>query len=218
MADVPLSDFLRSVLPAVDGCPRNTALLELRNTVIDFCSRAWADQRVVQGTIDSGDQLLVLTPPEGFAVVSVIALSVDGRPGPLVPMTRFQMDAYVPAWQNDAGVMPSHFVHQTVTELLLWPALAADAEALSYSAVLAVKPDRNGNEVAGDIYQDYYEVIVAGALARLLRMPGKSWTDLKQAGISSEQYMRGMNEAKVRVINQYSNANTFVQRPTFGVS
>ena len=193
------------------------ALNELRNTAIDFCANTWYDQRTVTGTLNGGDQMLTLAPPDGFSVVQFVSIHVDGALKPLIPMTRMQMDNLVPAWQITTGQCPTHVIAHSATELRLWPSMDAAASARNYTAVLALKPSRSGNVVSGEVFEDCYDTVVAGALARLLRMPGKPWTDLKQAGISSEQYLRGMNAAKVAVLSQFGSARTFLDRPTFGV-
>lgn len=218
MADVALTEFLPNVLPMVDGCPRATVLNELRNVAIDFCTRTWYDQRTLTGELDGGDQILTLVPPEGFAVVQFVSIKVAGSARPLIAMTRQQMDNLVPAWENDSGTVPSHVIARSATELQVWPAMLSAAPTVAWTAVVALKPARDGNQVAEALYEHCYDTLVAGALARLLRMPGKPWTDLKQAGISAEQYVSGMNEHKVHVIEQFSSARTFVDRPTFGVS
>lgn len=217
MADVGMDLFLPDVLVSVDQCPKSAALLAIRHACIRFCESTHIDVRdLADITIVPGTAVYDIAPPTGFDVASAISLRYPSNPEPLTPITMQQLDA-IPAWEQAVGA-PRYSVFLSPTTVRVWPTPAVGVAVPDpMVCVAAVKPTRAGAQVEEVVYRDYYETIVAGALARLQMMAGKPWTNPQLAAVASQMFMRGISEAKARVFNQYAAAARFVDRPTFGV-
>jgi len=71
---------------------------------------------------------------------------------------------------------------------------------------IIAKPKRSGTSMPDDAYTDYYDTILNGAIARLLRVPGKDWSNRAASADYYAMFMDGVYEAKRRARQSDSGA------------
>ena len=127
------------------------------------------------------------------------------QPGKLVPAT--VADLKDPQWDTRIGY-PKKIVQVTPSEMMLWPFSPGSIDML-----ISVYPEEGGvyganltgpsaqelqNMVPAFLFTDHAEAIAAGALKRILFMPGKSYTNASLATIFSGQFDQAIAKANVK--------------------
>ena len=162
MATVAYSMFLSGVLPRAGSAPEISALIAVRNAVIEFCSRTliWSErQPSVDVTRTSFP--MPLSAPEGARVAALLGVSLDGRSVPPVAVER--LDAAHPDWDGVVGPIIGYY--QPTPDSLMLVRLPESTGALRVFA--AYTPTRTSLGVEEFIFEGYLEPIAAGALLRL---------------------------------------------------
>ena len=67
-------------------------------------------------------------------------------------------------------------------------------EVIRIDAVL--RPARNATRIESYLVENFFETILSGALAIILRRPGQAYTDLERAGGYAQSAMVGIQDAK----------------------
>lgn len=182
------SAFHSLILPETPGCPEVTVNGALAASAAEFC----AETHIWRETLDPfntapGEALYDL---DASAVVeSVPQLAVDGRELGHVDVR--QLD---PTRLTDTG-LPSHFWMQDDTQVRLFP---IPDRVYPVQATATLKPSRAATGVPNWIYETFGDGIVSGALWRLLRIPGKEWTNVDLASAHKALFGQAVIEARVR--------------------
>jgi hypothetical protein len=71
-----------------------------------------------------------------------------------------------------------------------------EEDALEYEIAVALTHDAVG--IPEEFYQDWVETIVAGAIARILSIPGQAFTDYGGSRMYEAKYMQGVRSARYR--------------------
>lgn len=112
-----------------------------------------------------------LTPPANTEIIDIATAKIAGKE-PLRPMTRRQIQDYDPQWETRTGDPVAYIL--TGTSLRLWPTPSADA---SLNLRVVVMPNYGVSDIPNVLVQHYEVALRHGALARVLGMPRKPWTD-----------------------------------------
>lgn len=158
-----LSDFLPYVSLHCTGAPEPSMLHEIRSAAMLFCerTRAWKALQTVSVRAGRGE---IEIPLEDDAVVVVIEEAIfDGNK--LAPMALDELKNEWRDWITQTGT-PIHFTQLDPDHLRLVPKPNADFPK-GLTLRIAYKPDRNACRVPDWLYQQYAEVIAAGAIGRL---------------------------------------------------
>lgn len=171
--------FLPRLLPAVVGCPTPLAVQSLLDAAIDFCE----ETRVIQATVEpintqAGNGQYELDVPTQQRIVSV--LQVWYGTTSLTPAPTHIVDtplAYVATVAGEAAPRstPSTFYAFEPGIIGIYPTPDA-ATLLPISARIAVKPLRDATTVADELYNDWLDSIVAGAIARIVAIPNQPYS------------------------------------------
>ena len=81
----------------------------------------------------------------------------------------------------------------------------------SGSTSLSTVSTSDATSVDDIIYYNYYDGVVAGTLARLLRMPKVPWSDFEMAKIYNSEYNAHINRAKIDLHKQFTARDISVQ-------
>ena len=179
----------------VPGCPQPVALQALLDTAIDFCDRT----RIVKHTTDPvpvrpGEPTYDIDLPSGTTVARVLNVWYDGRLLELAPIqTVTAHGAYVVG--EGLGRPTAAYVLEPAT-IRLFPPPGQDADG-RLTVQVSLKPTRTARAVDDTLFDDWAEVIVAGALARLAIMPGASFSNVELAAVGAAQYGAGVSAAKL---------------------
>lgn len=193
-----LDAFLPNILPHVPGCAVDMAKLELRNTLQEFCELS----HVYQHTADP----LTLLPKVGEYDLDTptgtrchlidSAWFLGARLSPVAPDmacgTEYFADQ-VTGYKTPVG--PPQSYSQRGPNVVNFLPIPDQKYPSSVTLRVVLVTLRDVTEVEDFLYQEWGEVIAAGACARLMISPGKPYSNNEQASINQNRYVTGRNRA-----------------------
>ena len=114
-------------------------------------------------------------------------------------------------WRTNTAKQIKYYNRLTSKTVLVSP-IPNEVKAQSLMFRVAIAPSLDATTIAEDMYDDWYEVIVAGAKARLMRIPNKEWTNLNRADYYGNLYSNGINAAKMRA-NKDNTTESLTVKP-----
>lgn len=207
-------DFLSRVLIEVPGCAEISALLAIKDTCIEFCEKSLILVRdhdpitVYQNEVDYD-----LEAPAGTVVVKVMRAWIENTPlDPAFPDVVKDASVYNRLYSSfqAAPSMPQRYLQKSERTISVWP-LPDKTYSNGLTLRVAVKPTRDSTSVDDVIYEDYADVIAAGALSKLMRSSGKPYTDLRLAEDRRREFLSGLNVARQRSSHGHSRSNLSVR-------
>lgn len=190
-------------------------LQKIQDTVIDFCDRTNVLQKTVPlQDVDAQLAEYPITPPDGLSLVEPLWAILDNRR--IDPLSEQELDLHwrdrdmfrcgshgskVNDWRSASAPRPGGFYVSVETGnavLVPIPETAyTGANGLSIRA--AWKPLPDVSQIDDAIYNDYFMTLVEGAVARLMLVPSKPWTDMKGAAMHMANYEGGVGGAKASI-------------------
>jgi hypothetical protein len=221
-----LTSFLDPIRLEVPGCPQPIMLFHLRRAIQQFCRYTYAWQRdLATFPLVDGDNTYSPTLPSGETDSQIIALI--GRPlvtrGDtstyyVTPKPRGLLTQEAEAWESETGatLRAVHVQHQNILRVV--PTPNADADGDTVAVRVALEPKDAATNVADELYNDslYREILEHGAMAKLLTLSGKDWSDPRAGLMRYQQFMSGLSAARVRVYQEGTGADLQVQMVSFG--
>lgn len=197
-----LADILPEVRPDVPDCMEIIMINAIRKAAIAFCegTHAWNIKQPPL-TLSAASIEYQLSPPAGTSIISIP--KVVGVNGVIDPFIQNDMDDTYPRWRDVTGATPASYTLTSPNTLRPYPSPSVDGEKLD--VYITVKPSPVGDTIDDQVYNDYYAIIAAGAKAILCAMPRKEWTALDMVPYYTSLFKSGINDAKIRVINGYTN-------------
>lgn len=198
MAEVSYEDFLTEVLPYAPNCSEPQAINAIRNACIEFCQKTLflqqdMDPITVQATVGTYE----VDVPTGYKLGTIISLYWDGIY--IMRKTQAELEKiYGLNWQTiDTGV-PRYFTQfdpDTFTVCL------TPTENLTngFEGRISLIPTKDSTTIDEKVKERFFEVIAAGALARLLRTPNEPYTDDAKAMAYLSAFRVGIQEASLYV-------------------
>jgi len=184
---VAYESLLPEILPVVAGCTDTLVEGTIRAAAIEFCERTGAYQVEIDPlTTVSGIYEYDLEPPTGTVVHKIVSAVFKGDD--LEPVSSTVLEQRLPNWRNAAHFSaPQYYIQQSASLFWLVP---VPNELSVNSTILRVqlKPTQSSTTCDEKIMDEYRDTIVNGALFRLLRMPGKDWSDLQGAQLYSNLF------------------------------
>lgn len=187
--------LLPEIIPMVPGCPDTLIETTIRASVIEMCERGglWQEEIVLSTTASTYDY--TITPPSGAVVHKVMSVVFNGLD--LEPISAALLDQRKPKWRDtDHFGKPEYFLMDG-TELRLVP-VPDQSETNSIIARVQLKPTITSSETVDRLITDYRDLIVNGAVFRLLRLPSKEWTDYTGAQVYGSLFNQGLIAAERR--------------------
>lgn len=195
----PWSDFFDLLSPDVPNCPQSMQTLALRQAAIAFCeqSQAWKYQHDPIGvTVATSDYDFTPLPN---SVVHAIDYA-EFNDSEIEVMTA-QDDVWLWNWRHQDGT-PQYVVGHP-TYLTLIPAPNVEG-TLTLTVILKPSPVADG--IDDDLFNEWREAIVHGALARLLMSPKKPYTDMQLAMLHKNQFIIDTAAAGMRSDRSFTRA------------
>ena len=186
-------DLLPEILPLVPLCPEPFARVNVRSAFIELCERADVYQIELDAiTTVNNTYEYDLETPSNTLVSKILSVTHSGKN--LKPITPELLDQRIPDWRTTTGT-PEYYVK--VSPTVIWLAPVPDATtALSTTVRAALKQTVSSSSADTDTINDYRDVIVNGALARLFRVPNREWSDLNSAQIYLQLFEQGLQQAE----------------------
>lgn len=186
-----LTQFLPHLMPHVVGCSEPMAVQVLAESANEFCRRTQVLQTVDAQTPEVGTPDYAVTLSPNTELVRVITVFYNDRP--LQPVTIELTRSGSAAFGDTTGDVtlatgtPNRYFMKTPTTPLLSLYPAPDAALVDAIVIrAAVTPLLTATQVDDALYARWLEPIVAGALARLVSMPGHPFT----APLLEARYLR----------------------------
>lgn len=209
----PYTSFLDYVLPHVPGCTNEMALLEIKNTIIDFCEKSLIlqeDHDPVTAIVNIMDY--DLEPPKDRLVVKIMSAWFKGQ----------ELDATAPdevktpsIYNQRSGYVvnkgdPRLYIQKDARTFSVYP-IPDKTSASAITMRVALKPTRSATTIDDLIFEEYAETVGRGAVSRLAISPGKPYSNDKLAAISNALYGAGLNVARDRAQKGYVRASKQVK-------
>jgi len=208
---MPTTDFtawLPEVLPNVPDCPEVLAVNAVRNACIDFCNETtWWQGDYGTVPLAAADLPYAFAPPVGVQVIQIMSASIEGR---LLGATDIDtLDSRVVGWRNAEGE-PRVVFRPALGEMDLYPRPAGTD---SYDVFLraAYAPLRAATDIDDAVFEAYMEEIAAGALSKLLSIPGRPWTNADSAAYYDNIFKAGRVQAAIEASRSYGRGQKQVQ-------
>jgi len=207
------TEFLDYVLPHVPGCTPEMALLEIKNTIIDFCEKSLILQvdhdpvNAIAGIMDYD-----LEPPKDYLVTKIMKVWYKGQ----------ELDGESPdeiktpsVYNQNSGYVvnrgdPRLYLQKDARSFSVYP-IPVETAARSLTLRVALKPTRSAQTIDDLIFEEYAEIIGHGAITRLALSPGKPYTEPRLAAARNGLYVAGLNVARDRAQKGYVRQSKHVK-------
>lgn len=161
----------------------------IADAAVEFCERSLVIRHRVE-TVNtvSGTALQEIDLPSSQQVARLLSAWVDGRPliPALAPANDNQYVLSKPVWyytsRNDSQL-----------QVMLYP---TPDGVYKLSFEVALRPTRNATSFENDLLDLWSDGICAGALARVLKMPATSFTNIGAAGDNKTTFEREISRAR----------------------
>jgi hypothetical protein len=190
------SDFYDFTLPDLPGCPVAALDIALRQSAIEFCelSLAWKAEHDPIAVVSGTAEYAFVPPAE--AVVHAITyarfdddeIQITGETGILIQN-----------WRTGTGT--PKYILGGATALTLVPEPDVDG---TLTMTVALKPSPDATGVDDSIFNEYRDVIVHGALSRLMLSPKKPYSSAQLATYHAQQFTIKTGAAGQRTARNYT--------------
>ncbi len=207
-------DLVRFVAGDVPGCPGPVIELEILQAAIDFCrsTHAWSEIQSPVTIVNNVQEYDVDMPADG-TVVTVRNVWAFSRELPSKTMADIQR--LIPNWVDAKSNQPAYF-NMASTEpayIRLFPIPYEATGTLVMRVVYA--PKITSTTLDDALVERYLDTLMAGAKARLMLQPGRSWTNPALGGVNDLKFRNGKVEAKLNVMSENTPGTVIVQPQRF---
>lgn len=183
------------VLAGAPACPIPTIIRAIRDATRELCEKASCYRFALENEVvveNIRDVELFL--PSETVLVRPMSISLDNRP--LRFTTPTLMDKQDPDWRLLTGP-PTHAMRSTESEtaILLFPLPEKSYGSPGLSGEVALKPSRVATGVDSVFLEHHQNVIVSGALSRILMIKAGSWYDPQLASYYKGEFEHELNSA-----------------------
>lgn len=204
MANVNYTDLIDEVLPNLAADPSDPVTQHaIKRAVIQLCEQAWIWKHLPAPiNVAAGVSAYTIPVPADADVVVVIDAAYNGKQ--LENRELDWLNSALPTWRTETGT-PAHFTQVDTEQIILAPVPEA---ALTGGLVMttALAPTQTSTDFPAWICNQYLYAIADGALAKLMTMPGKPWTDVPNGLDRRAQFDAAVAGAKLSAINALGRA------------
>jgi hypothetical protein len=179
------SDFHTDLLAEVPGVSTPLATRVLRRVVRDFCKRTDCYQAdLSELSIISGTQAYTLSDPANNEIIRLVKVQK--------------------ADTNDSRIFKKQFLDY-IFDPPTFTLQTEPTENFTLEMRASLRPDASSTTVDDIIYDNYYDGIIVGASARLLRMQKLPWTDMQLANVYNKEYADYIRKARIDLNKEFTN-------------
>jgi hypothetical protein len=189
-----ITEFLPFVAPEVLGCPQTMVKAKILEAITELCKRApiWEYEHAdIDSVEDQRDYALV--PPSNALVADILDISFNEEP--LSPVSVQGLKGLYANWRTETGD-PLYYLRLDDSELSIVP--APDTADLVIELFVSLKPTPDTTTVENFIFNEYYNVIAAGAKFYLMSMPNQKWSNPSMASHYLGVFNSGIGAAVVK--------------------
>ena len=213
-----ITDYRNFISVELPGCPNplidDAVLRTIREFLVDSEAWLYSSPTLIDfdGTQLDLTALVVGTdiPTDSEAVrAKSFQRTSDGCP--IDFKTDFQLREYIEAdWQGKAGSRPTYYTHDEPLTITFYPTPStAVVDEIRAKYVLTIP--KTATTFPDWIDHRWQEELQFGAMAKLLRIPGKDWTDMGLAGQYDAPYRMAIKEAKSKSMASFNQPRRSVR-------
>ena len=204
MAIVPYTQWLPYVQVNVPDCPKALIVEAIRQKVIEFCQRSLFLRQELDGFYTvADDNEYDLSPPVDNNIAQLLMLKVNKRE--LEPKTQDDMEEIYQEWRDQSGETQYFFLKNTYTAILVPKPMGVYPVRI----LVALKPTQAAQGVDESIFEEYKDAIKYGALAYLMLMAEKTWSNPNMSAFYQSQFDAAITDSKMRAEKGYAMRKTF---------
>ena len=204
MAIVPYTQWLPYVQVNVPDCPKALIVEAIRQKVIEFCQRSLFLRQELDGFYTvADDNEYDLSPPVDNNIAQLLMLKVNKRE--LEPKTQDDLEEIYQEWRDQSGEPSYFFLKNTYTAILVPKPMGVYPVRI----LVALKPTQAAQGVDESIFEEYKDAIKHGALAYLMLMAEKTWSNPNMSAFYQSQFDAAIQESKMRAEQGYAHRKTF---------
>lgn len=208
MATTAFTAWLPEVLPSAPECPEVVAVNAIRNAVIEFCyATNWWQGDYGTTAITAAILPYSFTVAASGMVAQVLVATYDGLPLAITSIE--ELDAKVVGWRTATGQIRAVF--QPTPGIVDFYPRPAGTDSYNIFMRVSYAPLRAATTVDSTVYEAYLEEIAAGALARLLMVPNKSWTNEQAAAQYDSTFKSAKVQGAIEASRSYGRASRQIQ-------
>lgn len=207
---VDISQFLSRLLPQVPGCSEPLAYQSILDSAIEFCEKSLVIRQNLDAffTVD-GRSVYDLDPPtSSHAIARVISVQLDNKP----LHGLFEED--VPNLGDSSGE-PTLFHTTRIDNEFVLNLYPIPDERQRVTVHVALKPTRSATQVDDDLFNNWSEVVVEGAIARIARIPNQPFSDVNYAFAMANSAKEKTCRARVEAYHGRVRGGTAVKMRPF---
>lgn len=204
MANIQYSDLIDEVLPQLAADPSDPVTEQaIKRAVIEFCRESWVWQHFPDPqNVRSGVADYDLEPPSGADIVTVI--DAEYNRVPLTAKSVAWLNKEIPGWRT-TGAAVKHYTQIDTDQVILAP-LPAENITNGLVMTLALQPSQTATAFPKWIANQYIYQIAEGAIAKLMLMPNKPWTDLVNGQDHRHRFEQAFNDARESALSALGRA------------
>jgi hypothetical protein len=207
----PIDVWGQSLRARLPGADPGAWALELESTVEEFCKRSLCLIQELEIPYVAEQGVYALNPvtttvePIDSPWGGVHALYVHFLHFPDDPRRHIPHDRYPSPVRDSIGV-PVAFWVPSPAEIEVIPAPSSELAGRTMRVTTSLIPKRPMKWMPEMISDYYFEVILDGALGRMLSHPKRPYSDPQLAAYHMKRYRNGMREAKDESLRRWGNA------------
>lgn len=210
---INVSEFTKRLMPDLPGCPEVLAQTTILDVISQFCARTWVVSRGMGmdiATADIDSEFLKMADidigdvvPKNWRPVGINGFTYNGVP---YELRQVEIVTHVDTISSETRKKFYYFPdYQTIS---MYPFANSGTAYLE----VAIAPLSTATQVDDKLYDYWLDPILAGAKARLFRMPNKPWTDLKTVVLLEREFKRGIVDG-VRQLRKSGTSQTVAVQP-----
>jgi hypothetical protein len=208
MATTNITEIKNLVKPDVISCPDPIVNREVLTVILDFCKKTNVLQREFELDIDTTDidtdiqnciDFDLSEYCSGLRPVSIMEMLIDSQP--YIPFKRNIRNTltnfdYIGTGVGSTVADDTRFKYFWIPQNYVIRIFDMDTSMSNLYLKISLKPLRSATTIDTDIFEDWSEALIEGAKYRILKQPGKAWTDLQAAEVSRREYRKYLSQAK----------------------
>lgn len=206
MANTKYSDLLDDVLPNLAADPSDPVTeYAIKRAVIDFCAGSWVWKHLPDPIdVTASEATYDLEPLPATDIAAVMAAEHNNVP--LDPKGLDWLNREIPGWRTTLKT-PKYFTQVDTEQIILAPVPEATIVS-GLSLTLALQPSQNSTGFPKWIANQFLYALADGAIARLMLMPNKPWTDVVNGQDRRTKFENAMANARAHAVSALGRAAT----------
>jgi hypothetical protein len=193
---VPVSNFFSRLIPHVIGCPEPLAQQALVDSAIALCDQALVVQVDLEAeSVLSDVRDYTLSLPSQQELSQVLRVWLDDEL--LTPVPSFQVGVI-----EDLPGQPRYYFSRDIFEVLNVRLFPTPDKAFpdGLQIRVATRPTRDATQVHSSLLNEWVDIVVEGAAARLHDLPGQVFTNEIKAMALYQKVRAKINAARVEAL------------------